>query len=234
MSDQRIQRLLDLGLRFHADGDPTEAANCFRQVLGLDPENAAARQFLLLVTSGRPLGRNGSQGPKTPGAVEMVVEARSAVDGLEMLENSGPRPPLAVPEVRREISRGPVRAEADTLMEGARELFGLGDFSGSLRLVEQALALDPVHPEASAYLERNRDTLIHMYESKLGTTRVRPRVILRPDEIVWLNLDHRAGFVLAQIDGTITVEDLYALSGLSRLDTARILAELLEQGVIST
>ena len=72
-----------------------------------------------------------------------------------------------------------------------------------------------------------------MYESKIGSVVTRPRVVLRPDEIVWLNLDHRAGFVLAQIDGTITVDDLYALSGLSRLDTAKILAELVEQGVIA-
>ena len=85
-----------------------------------------------------------------------------------------------------------------------------------------------------AYLDRNQDTLVQMYESKLGALESRPRVLLRPDEIVWLNLDHRAGFVLAQIDGTITYDDVYALSGLSRLDTAKILAELVEQGVIAS
>jgi hypothetical protein len=49
---------------------------------------------------------------------------------------------------------------------------------------------------------------------------------------MWLNLDHRAGFLLAQIDGTVNYEDLFALSGLPRLDTARILVALLQQGVI--
>jgi len=233
MVDTRIQRLLDDGLRFHADGAPTKAAGAFREVLSIDPENDAARQFLLMVTSGKPLPRNGEEPGMASSAIEIVVEAGPDF-GLDMLENSGPRPPLHVPAHHPDHRPGPVRSESDTLMEGARELFGLGDFSGSLRLVQQALAIDPFHAEASAYLERNRETLIHMYESKIGSTQVRPRVILRPDEIVWLNLDHRAGFVLAQIDGTITIEDLYALSGLSRLDTARILAELLEQGVIST
>ena len=56
------------------------------------------------------------------------------------------------------------------------------------------------------------------------------RIRIRPGPA---GVDHRAGFVLAQIDGTITVDDLYALSGLSRLDTAKILAELVEQGVIA-
>jgi predicted HTH transcriptional regulator len=60
-----------------------------------------------------------------------------------------------------------------------------------------------------------------------------PRVVLPPDEIIWLNLDPRAGFVLAQIDGSVTFEDLYAICGLQRLDTARILSQLLEEGVVA-
>jgi hypothetical protein len=50
---------------------------------------------------------------------------------------------------------------------------------------------------------------------------------------MWLNLDHRAGFLLSQIDGTVDYENLFALSGLPRLDTARILAALLADGVIT-
>jgi hypothetical protein len=155
-------------------------------------------------------------------------------DALDLLGAAAP-PPVAVPAaVSNHVTPGPdLRVEADTLMQGARELFELGDFSGSLELVQKALTLQPRHRDALAYLERNQDTLVQMYESKLGSVHARPRVVLRPDEIVWLNLDHRAGFVLAQIDGTITVDDLYALSGLSRLDTAKILAELVEQGVIT-
>lgn len=155
-------------------------------------------------------------------------------DALGLLDDAFPPPPVAVPPV---LPQAPARRsdrEADTLMEGARELFALGDFSGSLGLVQKALAIDPGHPEALDYLERNQDTLVQMYESKLGSLDSRPRVVLRPDEIVWLNLDHRAGFVLAQIDGTVSIDDLYAVCGLSRLDTAKILAELVEQGVMTT
>jgi CRP-like cAMP-binding protein len=72
-----------------------------------------------------------------------------------------------------------------------------------------------------------------MYESKLGHLDATPRVLLKDDEIIWLNLDHRAGFVLAQIDGTVTFEDLFSVSGMSRFDTARILAQLVDEGVIT-
>src|SRR5258708_19682730 len=60
----------------------------------------------------------------------------------------------------------------------------------------------------------------------------KPRMAIPPDEVIWLNLDPRAGFVLAQIDGEVSFDDLYAICGLKRLDTARILCELLEEGVV--
>jgi DNA-binding IclR family transcriptional regulator len=49
-----------------------------------------------------------------------------------------------------------------------------------------------------------------------------------------MNLHHRAGFLLAQVDGLLSYEDLAAVSGMSRLETFRILAELKNQGVITT
>ncbi len=73
-----------------------------------------------------------------------------------------------------------------------------------------------------------------MYESKLGPLVGVPRLAIKPEEVMWLNLDHRAGFLLAQIDGTVDFEALFALSGLPRLDTARILANLIADGVITS
>jgi hypothetical protein len=124
------------------------------------------------------------------------------------------------------------RSDVEVWMQGARELFALGDFSGSLELIERILKLDPSHAEAREYLAHNEATLTAMYESKLGPPGAIPRLAISPEEVTWLSLDHRAGFLLAQIDGTVNYEDLFALSGLPRLDTARILANLLAQGVI--
>jgi hypothetical protein len=77
------------------------------------------------------------------------------------------------------------------------------------------------------------ETLTTMYESQLGDLAGVPVLAVKPDEIIWLNLDHRAGFVLAQIDGSVTFDDLFSVSGMSRMDTARILAQLIDEGVIS-
>jgi tetratricopeptide (TPR) repeat protein len=118
-------------------------------------------------------------------------------------------------------------------MTAAKDLLALGDFSGSLEMIEKILKVDPEHAEARDYLTQNEATLVAMYESKLGPLGSVPRLVIKPEEIMWLNLDHRAGFLLSQIDGTVDYESLFALSGLPRLDTARILAALLLDGVIA-
>ncbi|HET7788383.1 MAG TPA: hypothetical protein VIR81_16280 [Myxococcales bacterium] len=122
--------------------------------------------------------------------------------------------------------------EAEVWMRGARELLALNDFSGALELLGKVLERKPGHKEAAQLHEVCEQNLTLMYESKIGAMEGRPRTAIPPDEIIWLNLDPRAGFVLAQIDGEVSFDDLYAICGLKRLDTARILCELLEQGVV--
>jgi hypothetical protein len=122
--------------------------------------------------------------------------------------------------------------ESDVWMRGARELVALNDFSGALELLNKVLERKPNDKDAVQLHDVCEQNLTLMYESKIGAMDARPRTAIPPDEIIWLNLDPRAGFVLAQIDGEVSFEDLYAICGLKRLDTARILCELLEQGVV--
>jgi tetratricopeptide (TPR) repeat protein len=124
-------------------------------------------------------------------------------------------------------------SELDLLLRGAEDLLELDDHSGAVDLLFKAQELSPGDPRVEALRQRSERMLMAMLESKLGDLGRVPRVRLQPDDIIWLNLDHRAGFVLAQIDGAVSYEDLFALSGMTRLDTARILAQLLDEGVIS-
>jgi tetratricopeptide (TPR) repeat protein len=168
-------------------------------------------------------------GPAAPATIELD----SSTPGLDLeavAEQSDIRP--LVPEG----ARSPVgaRSDVEVWLSAAKELFALGDFSGSLELIEKILQLDPDHGEARDYLRHNEATLVSMYESKLGPLARVPRLAIKPEEVMWLNLDHRAGFLLAQIDGTVDYESLFALSGLPRLDTARILANLIADGVITS
>lgn len=171
-------------------------------------------------------------GPAAPATIELELD--STADGLDLeaiADKSDLRP--LVPEGPAP-SAPPQKNDVEVWLSAAKELFSLGDFSGSLELIEKILQLDPDHREARDYLRQNEATLVSMYESKLGPLTRIPRLAIKPEEVMWLNLDHRAGFLLAQIDGTVDFESLFALSGLPRLDTARILANLIADGVITS
>jgi tetratricopeptide (TPR) repeat protein len=171
------------------------------------------------------------QGPAT--APSIVLETDGGVDFESLADKSDLRPLVPEQASSTPAPLPPVN-DVEVWMHGAKELHALGDFSGSLEMIEKILKVDPEHAEARAYLNENESTLIAMYESKLGSMGSIPRLAIKPEEVLWLNLDHRAGFLLAQIDGSVTFEDLFALSGLPRLDTARILAMLLQEGVIAS
>ena len=126
-----------------------------------------------------------------------------------------------------------VGEEVRTLLHGAEDLIGLDDHSGALDLLNKALELQPGNADAEGLRQKAEGTLLAMYESKIGPLDARPQILLKQDEIIWLNLDHRAGFVLAQIDAQVTYDDLFAICGMTRLDTARILAQLLDERVIA-
>jgi hypothetical protein len=130
------------------------------------------------------------------------------------------------------FSTAPPGADLDELMGQARRKQSLGDFTGSLQLVEQVLSANPDHVEARRYLTENTSRLLEMYRSRIGKLSSRPRLKLRPQEIIWQSLDHRAGFLVSQVDGQTTYEEIIEISGLSELEATRILARLVDQGVI--
>ena len=242
-----VAELLDQGVKAYTRGESTEAERFWEQALEMDPKNERVRAYLKQVRGELP-PRPGEPPPAPepdprpepvfapspwdagPTSVAtVVVEEGAGLDLDAVGEKSDIR--SLVPD-QKPAAKDPAPGEVATWMEGARELFALGDFSGSLEMIERILRVDPTHAEARAYLRQNESTLVAMYESKLGPLSSVPRLAIHAEEVMWLNLDHRAGFLLAQVDGTVSFDDLFALSGLPRLDTARILSSLLAEGVI--
>ncbi|HEY8209443.1 MAG TPA: hypothetical protein VIG99_18270 [Myxococcaceae bacterium] len=179
-----------------------------------------------------PSPRNAWEEDGTMPGVDLsaILSPATPRDAMDLLGDAPPRatPP---PTVRKKPQN--VQQEVESLIKGARDLLELDDHSGAMDLIEKAAELAPDNPLVQRLKENSEVVLQSMFESKLGRLDQRPRLLLRPDEIIWLNLDHRAGFVLAQIDGGVTYEDLFAICGMSRLDTLRILSQLVGAGVIA-
>jgi hypothetical protein len=127
--------------------------------------------------------------------------------------------------VSKEPSGGPI---ADM-----KDRYAMGDFSGALVIAEGIIESDPEDTEAPRYAQSCRDVLTQMYAARLGSLDQIVAVAVPSDQIRWLTLDHRAGFLLSLIDGGSTVDQILDISGMTRLDALRIMYQLLDQRVIS-
>ncbi|NOJ79999.1 hypothetical protein [Myxococcus xanthus] len=188
-------------------------------------------------------------GGKSPPALVVFPEALDGApaDVLELLardvviefdepviQAKGDTDEYGIPEGHtQELGLPVMESELDLLLRGAEDLLELDDHSGAVDLLFKAKELAPSDLRVESLRARSERMLMARLESKLGDLGRVPAVRLQPDDIIWLNLDHRAGFVLAQIDGSVSYEDLFSLSGMTRLDTARILVQLIDEGVIS-
>ena len=114
----------------------------------------------------------------------------------------------------------------------AKKCFERGDIVAAAAAAAEAFACDP-DGEAAAAREAERQLLIRIFETQLGSLKRVPQVIVSPHQIGQLGLDHRFGFMLSLIDGNTSFDDLLDIAGMPRIEAFRILESLLRQGVIS-
>jgi len=171
-------------------------------------------------------------GPQTvqarpPARAQPARDPRDPVLELDLSDvaRSGPPPAVLVPS--------PPESKRDGALTEMKDRYAMGDFTGALVVAEALLETNPDDIDAQRYAQTCRDVLTQMYTARLGALTQRVRVAVPPDQIRWLSLDHRAGFVLSLIDGTSTVEELLDISGMNRLDALRILFTLYDQRVIA-
>ena len=122
--------------------------------------------------------------------------------------------------------------EDDSPLREMRERFSLGDYSGALVVAEEILDADPAHGEANRLAENCRGVLQQMYVARLGSLERIPFVAVPREQLRWLSIDHRSGFVLSRVDGISSLEQILDVSGMPTLDALRILYELVQQRVI--
>jgi hypothetical protein len=146
-------------------------------------------------------------------------EAEEEEQGAETLPRPMPAPALDEPAKPRS------REMSDRM--------SLGDYSGALGIAEKILADDPDDDAAKACAESCRTVLRQMYQTRIGPLDRVPVVMVPRDQLRWLSIDHKAGFVLSLVDGVSNLEMIIDVSGMPELDTLRILSELAQQRIIS-
>jgi hypothetical protein len=158
--------------------------------------------------------------PVPPRAVEAALPRPPAV------EASHPDWPLAEPSPVSQPQISPAVLDM-------RDRYATGDFTGALTVAQSLLDTTPNHEEARRCHDRCTNVLSQMVLARLGSLSQAVRVAVPNDQIRWLSLDHRAGFLLSLVDGHLTIEEILDISSMPRLDALRILDSLLDQRVIA-
>jgi hypothetical protein len=152
--------------------------------------------------------------PPSSGPIELEVEDDDDAPELQVVDSSIPQ---ALQDPNAEM----------------KDRFQLGDYSGALTLAESLLLRDPSNVAAQRLAEECQRILVNMYAAKLGPLDRVPTLMVQPQELRWLSLDHRAGFLLSLVDGTSTLEMILDVGGMPLLDTLRILNDLYQQRIIA-
>jgi hypothetical protein len=171
---------------------------------------------------------------------------RVASEGLAFEDSSSKASPLELVETyRRGIESIPGAAKPESgvptpeserpsgTFGDMQDRYAVGDFTGALVVAESILDGNPEDEEAKRYAQSCREVLTQMYAARVGPMDQIATVTLPPDQITWLSLDHRAGFLLSLVDGVSSIEEILDISGMSRLDALRIMFTLIQQNVIA-
>ncbi len=124
-------------------------------------------------------------------------------------------------------------AAVGALMTEARRLYEEGKFESAHDLLEAVMGRDPDNEDARELVSVVEGELERQYQRQLGALSKTPQLEVAMSDIPTMNLDHRFGFLLSQIDGMSSFEDILELSSMTRLETLEVLVAMLERDLIS-
>jgi hypothetical protein len=112
------------------------------------------------------------------------------------------------------------------------ELFEIGSYNTALDMAEAILQKDPEHEAAKKCVASCQELLLEVYLGKLGDRAWVLRLMIEPNDVYGLGLDHRAGFLVSLIDGAMSIDEVLDVSSMPPFDAARMLCDLKSRGVI--
>ncbi len=245
--------LLQEGLEAYARGDYSAAARAWSRGQRESPSDKTLLQYLQHLRGQHPAIVEEAERELEPAAPEAAKPAAPIPAALAVVAPAVPPgkdpwgehallgPPAIVSSeapvlaIVANTSRGQPSAASslDKLLARLRDAAELDDFSSTLKLADEIIAIDPANVEARKARDRSRSVLTQMHISELGTLDAIPVVAVAADEVIWLDLDQRSGFVLAQIDGRSSYNDIVAVTGMDELETLAILSRLSKDKIIA-
>ncbi len=223
-----MTRLLKRGLNHYGLGDLDGAIACWEQARALDPENQAVHDYLETAYEENGGARKKSapasalgRGPGTfpPPRAEKSPPGRIVTD-----EDDTPK---SGPIIEFQSDDDP-----DTQLQLALQAYKEGRFDDAWRELNEVAKAQPGRLDVQGYLQLVRTERAQTWAKEIGD---QGRVIRRritTAQIMQLKLKPDEGFMLAQIDGRLSIADLISLSTSDRVRTLEVIAKLLRDQVV--
>lgn len=116
--------------------------------------------------------------------------------------------------------------------QGAIPLRKVSPPSSSLHTEPRAEKAAPVSPRVATEIQAPKRAAesVRPRARRINTGKI--QVLMKPDQILALPLDHKAGFLLSMLGTVSTLDELLDISGMSRSDAMRLLCDLADLGAI--
>ncbi|MCO4769735.1 MAG: tetratricopeptide repeat protein [Deltaproteobacteria bacterium] len=242
---QKVDVLLDKGVVQFALGNHDAAHSRWQEALELDPGNERAHDYLRTVADGGAGNGSGFRDDQATEAMTAISEENLAAVGGAASEDSDPGSDSLVPPFGREVTFDddavrtddlavePVVPDVEIMLRDARKSEGEGRLEEALTSAEDALKRDPEREETQVLVASLKGRLREVYLEELHPLERVPVLRATDASILELSLDPIGGFLISQIDGEITIEELLTILG--TFDEFRVLGSLhffLKSGII--
>ncbi len=222
-SPREVQDLLDQGLVALVDGKVQEAIVTWMKVLEIDANEPRALDYLETLEVIEPRSQtadpdedSGGIGVDVPetGEWSAPFESQSEIDVVPPPDGEG-----------AEFSGGPLPDEERAgLLEQVNSEREAGNLGAALDICEEILKRAPGDFETSTLATEVKEELVAFYLDGLKPLDQIPELTADDSNILELSLDPIGGFLLSQIDGRITVEELLTIMG--TFDQYRVVSAL--------
>jgi len=200
-----IEALLEEGLILYGLGKFEQAADKWNKVLVIDPKNDRAVEYLDIVK-----------------------------DEIDVVETAGKKTGTSKNDISGTDEEEIEYEDLSELVSMGLAMIQDGNPENAYKVLLKAIKAGADTPETHGYFEIARAARLEYYKKLIPDLNKTPNIVLDYDSIKELKLSKEEGFVLSQIDGMLTYEDVLTLSRMDKLDVMGILSTLIFSGVIKS
>lgn len=222
---QEITRLLKRGLNQYGLGDLEEAIGCWERALEVDPDNRAARDYLETAYEELQAGGKATDSADADQGQGNTPAAQGAVS--KAFDDEVDTPPSLDGAAAIELPSGD---EQNEVVGRALAAYKEGRMDEAWRDIQAAAEQEPGRLDIQGYVAMMRSERARVFAREVGD---QGRVLCLKQtiqELMQLNLTPNEGFLLSQIDGSVSIEELLNLAK-DRVSTLEILAKFIREGL---